>query len=191
MHGFPRYWIPALEALRAEPRPARVAFAYGPLQISHYAFLAPFLGGHLENSVVYVSPERDGSVLAHHPNEVRRSDTDFASWIERLHRQAVSHLLCFRPGFTELQWAEAHPNLFVRLAGERGDWGLFRIEWLALGTEVRGEGPRKNAESAKDLGSVGRNLEGGGRGDGGGCRVIVFLLRSLRSFAVNRFPDVN
>ena len=57
----------ALRSLESEPSPVKIAFAYGPMRVSHQAFLAPFLGGKLNNELVYVSPEKDGAILPHHP----------------------------------------------------------------------------------------------------------------------------
>ncbi len=127
MHDFPRYWVPALKALDAEEPPLCIAFTYGPLQISHYAFLAPFLGARLENRLVYVSPEKNGNVLPHHPDSQEKSNPDFDNWMNTLVDTGATHLLCFRPPSIELEWAETHPCLFIKLAGVTDDWGLFRI----------------------------------------------------------------
>jgi hypothetical protein len=150
MHYFPRYWVPALQALDSETRPLRIAFTYRPLKVSHRAFLAPFLGADLNNRLMYVSPEEDGSVVPHHPDYLWRSHPGFAHWVAALHRAQATHVLVFpvndpkmpfvgpaalgtdiaRFHFPcqELRWMEAHPALFTRLAGEPHAWGLFRIE---------------------------------------------------------------
>ena len=129
LHDFPRYWVPALSALNSAGRPARIAFSYGPQKVSHDAFLAPFLGAQLENDLVYVSPEADGAIIPHHPDYTRMSNPNLAAWLDALRSASATHVLCLRPACTELKWVESHPGLFRRLAGEREDWGLFRIDW--------------------------------------------------------------
>ncbi len=128
-HSFPNYWVEGLQALESESPPITIAFAYGPLQISQKAFLAPFLGGHLKNRLVYVSPERDGSILPHHPDYLAKSDPDFDQWIYRLRDAGTTHILCLQPICKEFEWIQEHPNLFTRLVSQSQDWGLFRIEW--------------------------------------------------------------
>jgi hypothetical protein len=127
MHDIERYWVDGLVALDGEPAPARIAFAYGPAQTSHRAFLAPFLGGHLNNALLYVSPESDGAVLPHHPDFFARSRPSFDGWLSGLHKAGATHVLCLRPGGLELEWVQAHPEVFTILAGEKNGWGLFRV----------------------------------------------------------------
>ena len=128
MDDFPRYWTPALVALDSEPQPLRIAFTYGPRQTSHRAFLTPFLGKDLANRLFYVSPERDGRVLPHHPEQLAKSQPDVEVWMASLRSVQATHLLCLAPPSVELKWAENRPNMFTRLAGKAHEWGLFRIE---------------------------------------------------------------
>ncbi|MDD5483703.1 MAG: hypothetical protein PHP98_08650 [Kiritimatiellae bacterium] len=128
MHAFPRYWVSALPALDSAGGPATIAFAYGPQQVSHGAFLAPFLGPRLDNRLVYISPEKDGKLLPHSSAFARSTNPDYDQWLKRLFQAKVSHLLCLRPACVELMWAETHTNAFRRLAGGSArEWGLFKL----------------------------------------------------------------
>ncbi len=130
MHGFPRYWVPGIHALVEEPAPRRIAFAYGMLKTSHEAFLSPFLGAHLDNVLLYCSPDVSGDVVPHHPDYQSKAAASFDAWMHALQQSEATHVLCLRPSCEELQWAQKHPRRFTRLAGTRNDWGLFRIERL-------------------------------------------------------------
>ncbi|MDP8246487.1 MAG: hypothetical protein P9L94_20575 [Candidatus Hinthialibacter antarcticus] len=128
LHTFPRYWAPALEVLDAEQTPVTIAFAYGPEQISHGAYLAPFFGARLENQLLYISPDKGGVVPAYSKNyfmEIR--EPDFEMWLDALVEQKATHLLCFLPAPIELLWAENNPRLFTRLVGNSKQWGLFEV----------------------------------------------------------------
>jgi len=128
MDDFPKYWLPGLMAMESDRTPAKIAIAYGPEIISHNAFAFPFLGGDLRNQLVYVSPYASGCVVPHHPDHLATATLSFEKWLEGLTRVGASHVLCFRPRYEELRWAQAHPELFRPLAGIRDEWGLFRIQ---------------------------------------------------------------
>ena len=125
---FPRYWVGAMEALEDEGAPRRIAFCYGPRQVSHHAFFAPFLGYRLENRLAYVSPQENGAVPTHGADGGPPVAWSYARWTAGLQAEGCTHVLSLRPANKELQWMEQHPERFVRLAGQQGDWGLYRIE---------------------------------------------------------------
>ncbi len=127
MHSFPRYWVEGLRALQSESEPLRIAFTYGSLQVSHQAFLAPFLGGHLQNHLMYISPDRDGVVVPHHPVYLAKSHFSAAVWMDGLRNARATHVLSLRPLTQELQWMQEDRERFVCLAGQVDDWGLFRV----------------------------------------------------------------
>ncbi|MBZ0258830.1 hypothetical protein K8I31_22400, partial [bacterium] len=128
MHDLPRYWVPALEAIDSMDEPAVIAFAYGPEKMSHNAYLAPFLGAHLENRVIYVPPDKDGDVPAYSEKYFSEvMDPEFEQWLDGLVEMNATHLLCLRPASNEILWAEKNPILFNQIEGESQDWGLFEV----------------------------------------------------------------
>jgi len=129
MHPITRYWVAGLRALEAENRPLRIAFTYGRKKISDGMFLAPFLGAHLNNTLLYVSPYENGCVVPHHPEYPVQSFPSIKVWLKALRNAGATHVLCLPPKCLELWWMQSHPGMFVKIAGRGGEWGLFRIEW--------------------------------------------------------------
>lgn len=127
LHDYPRYWVPGLAALRAEPAPARIAVTYGPTKESHGAFLYPFLGRHFQNHLLYRSPFPGHSLVPHRPRNLRHRDPHFPSWLASLRSAKASHVLSLQPPGPELAWMQDNPDLFSLLAGTRDSWGLFRL----------------------------------------------------------------
>jgi hypothetical protein len=125
----PRYWVAGLRALESERQPRRIAFTYGPQQVCHQSFIAPFLGSHLSNFLGYVSPNVDGAIVPHDADYLAAAHLSFDTWIEALHSAGATHVLCLEPPCTELRWMQARPGLFACLTPRNSEWGLFRIEW--------------------------------------------------------------
>lgn len=125
MHPFPRYWLPALAALAKDGNPCRIAVTYGPMQTSHHAFLAPFMGERLQNELVYISPEADGRIIPHDPEYFKHAKPDVNAWIAALEKSGATHVLAMMPQTLEIEWMEQRPERFQRLAGVRGIWGLY------------------------------------------------------------------
>lgn len=128
MRSFPRYWTEAFDATEQEKAPMVIAFNYAPLKISHFAFLSPFIGSNLDNRLVYVSPERDGSIKPHHPEHMADSDPDFKVWRTSLDEAHATHVLGLLPPSIEVRWMCEHADQFTQIAGKGANWGLFRIK---------------------------------------------------------------
>jgi len=128
LHDFPRYWVDALCALEKEAGERVIAVTAGPEKISHKWFVFPFMGSTFANRICYVTPERNGRILAHHPETLVGAEPDFNAWIRRLKERGVTHVMSFMPPTVELNWMEMHRPIFTRMAGSDHEWGLFRFE---------------------------------------------------------------
>jgi hypothetical protein len=124
------YWLDASTLVDQPSLPRRIAVTSGPWVRADNWFVYPFLGRRLQNEVFYVPVSRDG-VIRHFGspavNEEYLLAADFFSWLTRLRRERVTHVMSFSPASVELGWMERHPELFTRLSGGAGDWGLFAI----------------------------------------------------------------
>lgn len=125
LHEHPTYWAEALP--HTANSKLKIAFTYGMEQMHHRAFIAPFFGARLQNEICYVSPLEDGQTPIYHPDYIDKEPYCFDSWIKRLREKKVTHLLCFAPRCTELEWARSHPESFKMLAGNNA-WGFFEIK---------------------------------------------------------------
>jgi hypothetical protein len=122
------YWLGASILVDQPNRPQRIAVTSGPWVMADNWFVYPFLGRRLQNEVFYVPVARDGAIRhfgSPAVNEEYLLAADFSSWLTRLRRERVTHVMSFSPASVELGWMESHPELFVRLNGGAGDWGLF------------------------------------------------------------------
>jgi hypothetical protein len=122
------YWFRASTLVDDPGRSHRIAVTSGPWVMADNWFVYPFLGRKLQNEAFYVPPARDGNI--HHLgspaiNEEYSRAADFTSWLAHLRRARVTHVMSFSPPSIELGWMEGHPELFTRLRGDVGDWGLF------------------------------------------------------------------
>ena len=112
------------------PAARRVAITSGPLQNADNWFAYPFMGRQLQNEVVYVPIAADGQI--HHfgrgdLNAELARVADFHAWAARLREQGVADVMSFDPPSIEIGWMESHPELFERVVGLNGVWGLFRV----------------------------------------------------------------
>jgi hypothetical protein len=105
----PKYWVDAAAAADAPPTRRKIAVTAGPLQTADNWFLYHFLGRKLQNELTYVPV------------------VDVDAWQHTLSEQQVTHVMSFIPTSTELQWMEERPQQFQRVAGEKGQWGLFAV----------------------------------------------------------------
>jgi hypothetical protein len=122
------YWLDASVLVDQPSRPRRIAVTSGPWVMGDNWFVYPFLGRRLQNEVLYVPVARDGAIRHFGSPAVNAEyllEADFSSWLKRLRRERVTHVMSFSPPSVELGWMESHPELFARLSGGAGDWGLF------------------------------------------------------------------
>jgi hypothetical protein len=128
MHPFSTYWLPALAALPKDQKPRRIAVTYGPMQNSHCAFLAPFMGEHLQNEIVYISTETDGRIIPHDTEYCSQIKPDVNAWLAALDKSGATYVLALLPEALEIEWLEQRPGRFQQLAGAKGHWGLFLVK---------------------------------------------------------------
>jgi hypothetical protein len=122
------YWLAPSLLVDDPGRPRRIAVTSGPWVMADNWFAYPFLGRRLQNEVLYVPVSRDG-VMRHfgsqEVNEAYLRAADFSAWLARLRQAGVTEVMSFSPPSVELAWMEAHPEVFRRVIGDAGDWGLF------------------------------------------------------------------
>ena len=64
LHDIERMWLPAVAQAEAV-EPLRIAFTNGPWQSQDQQFLYPFLGGRLQNRLLFVPASLDGAITPH------------------------------------------------------------------------------------------------------------------------------
>jgi len=104
-----------------------IAVTYGAQPVSHDALVAPFLGEHLQNHLIFVSPERDALLFRIIPVTFNSRIRTTKRGYHGLLNMQVTYVLSLKPPTTELKWMQEHPDTFIRLAGSNDEWGLFRI----------------------------------------------------------------
>ncbi len=124
--GTNRYWLPAARALDRPRAAHRIAVASGP-QTGGDWFAHHFLGASFQNRVDYVSPARDGRPVQRAYGERDGASASFDDWHARLRSGGFTHVMSFRPPGVELRWLEQKPELFRRVEGEAGVWGLYEV----------------------------------------------------------------
>ena len=126
LHDWPRYWTLALDRLCASAGTHRIAVTAGPLQDADHWYLYPLYGARLENTLLYVTPTRDGGIAQLGPSGDLAARADYERWLARLTRQGVTEVMTFMPRSLEQTWMDAAPERFMRLAGDQR-WGLYRV----------------------------------------------------------------
>ena len=81
----------------------------------------PLLGSRLQNSVTYVPPTRDGSLLHYSLEKDPAARADFDAWVHRLEDDDIDMVVALDPPNVEAGWMRAHPERFERVACNRGD----------------------------------------------------------------------
>jgi hypothetical protein len=124
------YWLEASRLIDDPERPLRIAFTSGPWIMGDNWFVYPFLGTRLQNEALYVPVSKDGASLPFGSQEVNERferSADFAAWLGRLRESEVNAVMSFSPPSIELGWMEQRPDVFRRLLGAPGDWGMFVV----------------------------------------------------------------
>jgi hypothetical protein len=127
VHRLPKYWVKAAIDLDEPEVPRRIAVTAGPFQDADNWLVASFLGRELQNTVVYISPLRDGSIphfgLPGHEPRIQ-TEGSVESWMTRLADERITHVMSFPPASAELRWMRERPADFRLVRGD-ADWGLF------------------------------------------------------------------
>ena len=126
LHGYPKYWTKAPALVDELERPRRIAITGGPDPVSDKWFHYFFYGRRFQNSIHYVTPTRDGSIVQLRPPRAldKRSDRDV--WLANLERRGITEVLSFPPRSLELGYMDKLPERFEKLDGD-GSWGLYRV----------------------------------------------------------------
>lgn len=122
-----RYWWQAGHLLEREGAGLRIAVTAGPRQDADNWLMYYFLGTDLQNTLHYLPISTDGEIIPFGPEERRRREGDVDAWLERIKAQEISHVFSFFPASIELEWMEARPAQFQRLAGYQNEWALYRV----------------------------------------------------------------
>ncbi len=122
-----RYWWQAGHLSEIEGDALRIAVTAGPRQDADNWLMYYFMGSDLQNSLHYLPISTDGEIIPFGPDERRRREGDVDAWLSRVTSQEISHVLSFFPTSIELEWMEARPDRFQRLAGYKREWGFYRV----------------------------------------------------------------
>ncbi|MEE8161157.1 MAG: hypothetical protein V3T61_05925 [Acidobacteriota bacterium] len=132
MHPTVKYWAAAAELVDEPETPKRIAVTAGPWQKADNWAMYFFMGRNLQNRVFYTPVSRSGEIIDFGPEGTREQHAQFDSWAGRLLQQRMTHVMCFHPPSIEMLWMEYRPDLFERVAGVTGFWGLYRIRGQSL-----------------------------------------------------------
>ena len=126
LHEIERMWLPAVAQAEAV-EPLRIAFTNGPWQSQDQQFLYPFLGGRLQNRLLFVPASLDGAITPHAGPDPRSEAKSFERWVDRLLSRSITHVLSFPPATVELEWMERGDGRFKRLEGDGSRWGFYEL----------------------------------------------------------------
>lgn len=127
MHPTVKYWAAAAELVDEPESPKHIAVTAGPWQKADNWAMYFFMGRNLQNRIFYIPVSRSGEIIDFGPEGTREKYAQFDSWAGRLLQQRVTHVMCFHPPSIEMLWMEYRPDLFEKVAGVTGFWGLYRI----------------------------------------------------------------
>jgi len=95
----------------------RVAVAAGWDNTGHNWYRYPLFGSRLQNTVLYVPPTSDGSVVDYQRQGELRRAADFSAWLRGLVERRVDHVVLLPPlPPVESAFVRAHPELFRPVA---------------------------------------------------------------------------
>jgi hypothetical protein len=131
IHRHPTYFTRDAQALDQRERAYVIAVTGGPQQDLDRWFVYPFLGEHLQNRVLYVSPLASGAVSHFGTPALHRAffdQADPAAWVRRLRGAGVSHVVSFDPPSAELRIMQDNPKLFRRISdAQLHAYGVFEL----------------------------------------------------------------
>ena len=127
LHRIQKYWRKAAVLVDSPDVSRRIAITSGPSQRSDNWFMYFFLGKRLQNELFYIPVTTDGRIIDFGPDSEREKSGDFDSWLSRLYKNKITHVMSFKPTSMELSWMKERPRLFKHLAGNKKTWGLYRL----------------------------------------------------------------
>jgi hypothetical protein len=131
IHPHATYFARDAQALDRRDRAYAIAVTGGPQQDLDRWFVYPFLGEHLQNRVLYVSPLASGAVSHFGTPALHRAffeQADPAAWVRRLREAGVTHVVSFDPPSVELRIMQDNPKLFRRISDTQlHAYGVFEL----------------------------------------------------------------
>ena len=127
LHGMPKEWVPGARLLDEPEHPHRIAVTAGPKQGADTWWCYYFFGRRLQNRLFYVPVSADGAIVEYTAVDTLRPRADPAAWLARLDAREADFVVALPPRYIEVEWMEALPARFVRVAGAKRDWGVFRV----------------------------------------------------------------
>lgn len=127
IHEVPRDISLAARAIDRPSHPFRIAVTAGTWPDEDNWMLYHFLGSKLQNTLVYTSTTRDGSIIDLPPLGRDDPRLDVTRWLARIRNGRVDAVMAFWPEPIEVRWMEERPECFERLDGRYPQWGLYWV----------------------------------------------------------------
>lgn len=131
IHAHATYFARDAQALDRQGRAHVIAVTGGPQQDMDRWFVYPFLGEHLQNRVLYVSPLASGALSHFGTPALHRAffeQADPAAWVRRLRSAGVTHVVSFDPPSVELRIMQDNPRLFRHISdAQQHAYGVFEL----------------------------------------------------------------
>jgi hypothetical protein len=127
LHGMPKDWVAGARLLDEPELAHRIAVTAGPKKGADTWWFYYFFGRRLQNRLFYVPVSADGAIVEYTAVDTLRPRADRIAWLARLYLREAEFVVALPPRYIEVEWMESLPRRFVRVAGPRGDWGVFRV----------------------------------------------------------------
>jgi hypothetical protein len=127
LHWSPRYWAAAAAFTNPPDKTHHIALTGGSQMQANGWFPYFLFGPRFRNSVHYVPPAKDGSILQFNAQGVLAGPVDAPSWLARLKASQTTEVMTFAPRSVEQSWMDGMPDHFQRLVGS-DEWGLYRLK---------------------------------------------------------------
>ena len=91
-------------------------------------FIFYILGNKLQNEIIYIPSSKSGDIIDFSKDLSINKKADYFSWLDRLKREKVTHILSFSPASIELMWMKENNETFEFISGEKKNYGLFLLK---------------------------------------------------------------
>jgi len=116
------------------PEPLRIALVFGWNGEGQNLYVTPLLGSSLQNTIHYVTPTRDGSIVDYRTPTALKKLADESAWRQRLARERIDVVVVIPPASIEWAWLTSDPTTFDLVkSSENGRYAAFRVHASALG----------------------------------------------------------
>lgn len=123
----PNYWVQFLPILD-KPEKKKIAITSGHQMNSDNWFIFYILGNKLQNEIIYIPSSKSGDIIDFSKDLSINKKADYFSWLDRLKREKVTHILSFSPASIELMWMKENNETFEFISGEKKNYGLFLLK---------------------------------------------------------------